>query len=127
MPRTRQREAIYEVLAEAGRPLTREEVLRLGRRKLPRLGSATVDRAIRELVGEHRIVGLSFPGQARRFELPAEREHPHFICRVCDRVFDLPLAMELPPVTPPPGFEVTGGEVIYSGRCPECAKPRAKA
>ena len=122
MPRTRQREAIFDVLAEAGRPLTREEVLRQGRRKVPRLGSATVDRAIRELVRERRIVGVAFPGQARRFELPAEQEHPHFICRVCDRVFDLPVGMELPPVNPPPGFEVTGGEVIYSGRCPDCAK-----
>ena len=122
MAQTRQKAAIIEVLREAGRPLAREEILALGRRKLPRLGSATVDRAIREMTETFQVIGVEFPGQPRRYELPADHEHPHFICRICERVFDLPVAMQLPPVHAPPGFLVTGGEVIYSGTCPECRK-----
>ncbi len=120
MIQTRQREVILGVLREAGRPLTREEILRLGRMKIGRLGSATVDRAIREMTEQFYVIGVEFPGQPKRYELPADAEHPHFICRICERVFDLPIAMQLPKIDPPKGYEVTGGEVIYSGRCPEC-------
>ncbi len=125
MFQTRQREVILDVLREAGRPLTREEILRFGRQKIERLGSATVDRAIREMTAEYYVIGVEFTGQPKRYELPATHEHPHFICRNCERVFDLPLAMKLPKITPPKGFLVTGGEVIYSGSCPDCrAKER---
>lgn len=120
MPHTRQREAILSVLREAGRPLTRDEILKLGRGKVERLGSATVDRAIREMTEQFHIIGVEFPGQPKRYELPADAEHPHFVCRKCERVYDLPLMMKLPEIEVPKGFEVTGGEVIYSGTCPDC-------
>lgn len=119
---TRQREVIIEVLRESKRPLTREEILRFGRKKIERLGSATVDRAIRDMTEESLIIGVQFPGQPKRYELPADTEHPHFICRYCERVFDLPVMMKLPEIKAPKGFNVTGGEVIYSGICPDCGK-----
>ncbi|MGB0416624.1 MAG: Fur family transcriptional regulator [Coraliomargarita sp.] len=122
MIHTRQREAILEVLNEEGRPLTREEILKLGRQKIERLGSATVDRTIRELSKSFHVIGVEFPGQPKRYELPAPEEHPHFICRKCNKVFDLPVKMQLPEIDAPKGFRVTGGEVIYSGTCPECAR-----
>lgn len=121
MVQTKQREVILAVLRDAGRPLTREEILAEGRKVLPRLGSATVDRTIRELTESFQLIGVHFPGQRRRYELPAESEHPHFVCRVCDRVFDLPISMRLPQIQAPKGYHVTGGEVIYSGTCPNCA------
>jgi len=121
MPQTKQREAILTVLREAGRPLTREEILRLGRRKIERLGSATVDRTIREMSEQFLLIGLEYPGQPKRYELPADAEHPHFVCRQCERVFDLPVVMKVPEIKAPAGFQVSGGEVVYSGTCPDCA------
>jgi len=120
MVQTRQRNAILAVLRDAGRPLTREEILAEGRKHIHRLGSATVDRNIRELTESFQLIGVHFPGQPRRYELPAENEHPHFICRVCERVYDLPIQMRLPRIHAPEGFHVSGGEVIYSGTCPDC-------
>ena len=122
MANTEQREVIVSILRETDRPLTREEILERGRRQLPRLGIATVNRAIREMTENFEIVGIEYPGQPRRYELPVGKEHPHFICRMCDRVFDLPTFMQLPPVEVPRGFVVTGGEIVYSGTCAECSE-----
>ena len=118
---TRQRQVILDVLRNAQRPLSRDEIVRLGRQQIQRLGSATVDRAIRAMVESSQLIGVEFPGQPKRYELPAESEHPHFVCRACEQVFDLPIAMELPNIKAPKGFKVSGGEVIYSGTCPNCS------
>lgn len=120
MQKTRQREVILSVLKEAGRPLTRTEILELGRKKIARLGSSTVDRTIREFTEVYELLGVDFPGQPRRYELPTLEEHPHFICRVCDRVYNLEGHMVLPELEMPKGFVALGGEVIYTGICAEC-------
>ena len=117
---TEQRSTILSVLKKSGRPLTRNEILSKGRKRLPKLGSATVDRFVKQMSKDYELVGLSFPGHPTRFELPAEKEHPHFICRVCEKVFDLDIPMRLPKVTLPDGFKLFGGEVVYSGNCPKC-------
>ena len=118
---TRQRQVIFDVIRNARRPLTRDEIVKLGRQQIQRLGSATVDRAIRAMVQSSKLIGVEFPGQPKRYELPSESEHPHFVCRACEQVFDLPIAMELPDIKAPKGFKVSGGEVIYSGTCPNCS------
>ena len=118
---TRQRQVICDVIRNAQRPLSRDEIVKLGRQQIQRLGSATVDRAIREMVESFELIGVEFPGQPKRYELPAESEHPHFVCRTCEQVFDLPITMQLPEIKAPKGFEVSGGEVIYSGTCPNCS------
>ena len=117
---TRQKRLIQKILHEEGRPLSRDEILTIGRKSITSLGSATVDRTIRKMRENHQLIGVSFPGQPNRYELPSEKEHPHFICRSCEKVFDLDIPMQLPKVALPEGFNVSGGEVVYSGTCPKC-------
>jgi Fur family transcriptional regulator, ferric uptake regulator len=118
---TKQRRAIVQAMLAAARPLSREELLTEARRLLPGLGVATVNRAIRHMTGEGQLVGVSFPGQPTRYELPAPREHLHFICQECRRVFDWEAPIPDIEIKPPQGFSMAGYEVMVFGRCPECS------
>jgi Fur family ferric uptake transcriptional regulator len=122
---TRQRAAIRRVLEEEQRPLTAQEIHRLAGATLPRLGLATVYRTIRRMVGEFQLVGVDFPGQPPRYELPSRIAHAHFICSACQKVFDLPQIPAQVPIDLPPGFSGQGYELIVFGHCPHCPRPTA--
>jgi len=121
---TKQRAAIFDVLRQAERPLSIEEILRAARSQYPGLGERTVFRHLKEMTQEFKLVRLNFPGQPYRFELPSGTHHPHVICRSCQKVFNLeretPNLLEHYPS--PAEFELDGEEVIFYGRCriPDC-------
>lgn len=118
--KTPQREAILSAIKDAGRPLTVDEILDLGRKKSPRLGLRTVYRQVGRLVSEGRLVGLDYPGQPTRYEQADGRHRPHFICSHCRKMFDFEEEAPDVPYTPPPGFTIKGEEIIFYGVCPEC-------
>lgn len=109
-------------LQEAGRPLSWEEVLAGARARAPRVGERTVFRNLREMMDEMLLVRVYLPGQPTRYELPTGEHRPHFICRKCGQVYQLP--GETPEVmsgyTPPPGFTIEGEDVVFFGSCPAC-------
>lgn len=119
---TRQRQAILNVFRTARGPLTRDEVLAAARRRVPRLGTATLNRHIRALTEEGHLLGVDYPGQPIRYELPSPAEHLHFICRRCGKVFDWQVPLPHVTVKPPTGFTVSGHEVIFYGMCPACRR-----
>ena len=56
--------------------------------------------------------------------------HHHLICRTCERTVDVDCAVgEVPCLTPndDAGFEIDEAEVIYWGRCPDCAAAAPRA
>ncbi len=124
--RTKQRSAILRVLREEGRPLTPEEILRQGKKEVPSLGMTTVYRSIRAMLDDGVLVGIQYPGQPTRYEVPAP-EHIHFICNRCRQVYDLPLPQEEATLSLPSGFVAEGHELIVYGRCPDCAPGRPGA
>jgi Fur family ferric uptake transcriptional regulator len=67
-------------------------------------------------------------GSAARYERRVGDNHHHLICRVCERTVDVDCAVgDAPCLTAADeaGYEVDEAEVIYWGRCPECAARRA--
>lgn len=102
--------------------MTAEEIHRLARRVIPTLGISTVYRSIRRMVDDQQLVGVDFPGQPPRYELPTRDLHSHFICSGCDRVFDLPENPAIAPAALPKGFRSHGYELVVFGFCDKCAK-----
>lgn len=120
---TRQREAIREVFASAGRPLSPREVVDLAQTSLPSLGIATVYRAIKELVAEGWMVGVDVVG-GTRYELSDIGHHHHFHCLDCDRTFDIKGCTGNLQRLAPRGFTVASHILTLSGTCSGCAEGR---
>lgn len=118
--KTSQREAIRQVFEAVKRPLSVSEVLELAQEKIDSIGTATVYRAVNALVEDGFLVTVHLPEEPARFELADLEHHHHFHCAGCGKVFDVagcPGAMK---DLCPPGFELTGHEVILYGRCDQC-------
>lgn len=118
---TRQRDAIQTVLAEAGRPLTPQELLDAARSRVAGIGIATVYRNIKAMVESGEIVAVPLPGEAPRYELAGNEHHHHFYCRCCDRVFEVHGCPGDMKRLAPPGFQVQAHELMLYGLCAECA------
>ncbi|MCA9726658.1 MAG: transcriptional repressor [Candidatus Eisenbacteria bacterium] len=125
--RTRQRRAIVEVITEAQRPLTSNEVLELASQRCPGIGIATVYRALRSGVEEGWLSTVELPSQPDRFERAGKEHHHHFHCRVCGLVFELEPCELRVGGSAPAGFLVEEHEILLFGRCAACAQKRNPA
>ena len=63
-------------------------------------------------------------GSVARYEARVGDNHHHLVCRACGAITDVDCAIGAAPCLTPAednGYEVGEAEVIYWGRCPECA------
>jgi Fur family ferric uptake transcriptional regulator len=119
---TKQREAIRRAIREAGRPLSAAEVLNSAGLYAPGLGMATVYRTLSALVDEGSAVAVPIPGEPPRYETSdaASRHHHHFHCGDCGRVFEVPGCPPGLDKLAPPGFTISGHDLLLHGRCSAC-------
>jgi Fur family transcriptional regulator, ferric uptake regulator len=118
---TRQKNAIRKALFSAGRPLSVKEILETAQNEVTGLGVATVYRNLKALQAEGSIVQVNLPGQTARWELP-EGHHHHFLCRVCDKLFEIPDCPEDLVRLLPEGYTLEEHDILLRGQCDACAK-----
>lgn len=121
--KTRQKTVIRETIAEAGRPLSPEEILEAGQKHHPGLGIATVYRNIQALTREGWLRAVVVPGDSTRYERGDKGHHHHFQCNECGKVYDLEGCAVNPRPKLPRGFSVSGHELYVYGICAVCARP----
>jgi Fe2+ or Zn2+ uptake regulation protein len=69
-------------------------------------------------------------GSAARYEDRVGDNHHHLICRACAQMVDVDCAIGFAPcltAAEDSGYEIDEAEVIYWGRCPDCAARAAVA
>lgn len=118
---TKQRQVIREIFARHTNPLSIGEILAEGKQRLPSLSIATVYRAVREMVEEKQIIMVELPGRPPHYEEAGKHHHHHFVCRSCERVFELEGCLNGWRSLAPRGFTVEEHEIILYGRCRKCS------
>jgi Fur family transcriptional regulator, ferric uptake regulator len=83
---TPQRNLIWEVLRDARRHITAEEVAAEVRRTLPDVNVSTVYRTLELLVSLDLVVETRLDGNACYYEVSPEPTHHHFVCTQCGAV-----------------------------------------
>ena len=121
---TQQRKAIYQTLAGSGRPLSVSEIFELAKNRVKGLGIATVYRSLNALEHEGRIRQVDLPGQSSRWELPG-RHHHHFLCRSCDKLFEIHACPVDIRNLVPKGYRLEEHDILLHGQCDICADANA--
>ncbi len=117
---TRQRQHVYRVLLERRDHPTAEEVFLRAKQGMPEISLATVYNSLEALVQCGLARPVHVDRSATRF-CPNMREHFHFYCETCGRVFDVGQAGGGGTGVPVPrGFQPMHYEVSIRGICPGC-------
>lgn len=122
MRQTKQRNAILGSIRSAEGPLSIAQIHGRAGEKIPRLGIATVYRAVKALREDGEIVAVDLPGEEPRYEAADIGHHHHFCCRACGQTYDLGVC----PVGIPRGTMLPGGYTVEDhsltlyGRCAAC-------
>lgn len=119
--RTRQRGAIRQVIAEAGRPLSIQEIHAAASGAVRGLGIATVYRAIKSMQRDGELLAVELASEPPRYESAGKVHHHHFRCRSCDRVYDVKGCVAQLGALVPRNFQLESHEVTLYGRCAACA------
>ncbi len=117
---TRQRRILRQILDQADRPLSPQEILEASQGVLSGLGIATVYRNVKAMVEEGTLQAVELPGEGLRYEVAGKHHHHHFHCRGCGKVFEVDgCPGDLGPLAPP-AFQVESHMIVLYGRCADC-------
>lgn len=120
---TAQRLAVFRAVTDQPH-VTAERVTELVRAEIRAISRQSVYDALSLLVAAGLIRRIQPAGSPARFEARVGDNHHHAICRVCGRTADVDCATGAAPcltAADDAGFEIDEAEVIYWGRCPDCA------
>jgi Fur family ferric uptake transcriptional regulator len=119
---TLQRNAIRKVLVNAGRPLSVDELFGLAQNEVAGLGIATIYRNLRALRLGGQIEQVDLPGQPPRWEVVSKGHHHHFLCRTCDKLFEIQGCPENINHLLPEGYTLEEHDILLRGLCDACTE-----
>lgn len=120
---TPQRIAIYNALYLSGSHLSAESIYSYLRESYPTISLATVYKTLSTFMSNGLIQELNTNDGISKYDIINE-PHPHFVCNVCNTVYDLPelesmksVRREIKECT---NFELTKEQILLYGICYKC-------
>ena len=120
---TPQRQSIFRALSSSVVHPTAESVYAAVSAELPTISLRTVYQTLNDLASMGELSTLDVGTGSTRFD-PNIEPHHHLVCDDCGRISDLHTAfpgVEVPPTGEGAGFEVLTTQIVFRGRCAECA------
>ena len=121
--RSKQRSRMLELLRETDKHPTATWLYDELRQEFPTVSLGNVYRNLSILVDQGFVRKLDFGSTFDRYEL-ADEQHAHFVCRSCNRIYDLPMpdfGDYAERVTTTDGHELMSARVEFFGQCRECS------
>jgi Fur family peroxide stress response transcriptional regulator len=118
---TPQRQSIFRALHGSTTHPTAEAVYETVSREMPTISLRTVYQTLNDLTQMGEIMAFDLGTGSVRFD-PHIGQHHHLVCESCGKVQDVDA--DFPGVAPPAnrfGFEVSSTEIVFRGRCRDCA------
>lgn len=107
-----------------------ESIIGVVRGDLGEVSHQAVYDVLRALTGAGLVRRIQPPGLVARYESRVGDNHHHVVCRTCGAISDVDCAVGYTPcltASEGHGFEIDEAEVVYWGRCPDCAAAAASA
>ena len=120
---TAQRLAVFRAVADQPH-VTADVVVERVRTEIGWISVQAVYDALAALTDKGLLRRIQPAGSPARYEGRVGDNHHHLICRNCERMVDVDCAVGHAPcltAVEDSGFEIDEAEVVYWGRCPECA------
>lgn len=114
-----QRISIFSFVANSQRHPAAESIFTALSEKYPSLSRTTVYNSLHTLVDAGLIRELEIESGNMRYDLAPQSPHSHFICRVCGRIFDMPMPADVEEFVSA-GFATESVDIYFRGLCPEC-------
>lgn len=128
-------QSVLDALQSTDQHPTAIELYEIVRRKYPRIGRATVYRALQRLEASGLALSVGRDMRGRHYDARTAR-HDHAICSQCGRLFDLTaLGRSLPQqaleqfyhAAEAVGLQPESWEMRIHGRCANCRKEQARS
>ncbi len=87
--------------------------------ELPTLSKTTVYNVLKLFIEKELVNEVNIGTNEKRYELIIDK-HSHFICQVCNKIYDIPHICRTIDDKLIPGFEILDQEVNLKGICPSC-------
>ncbi|HUP73951.1 MAG TPA: Fur family transcriptional regulator [Acidimicrobiales bacterium] len=120
---TAQRLAVLRAVSD--RPhRTADDIVETVRAEIGAISRQAVYDALTVFTDKHLLRRIQPAGSSARYENRVGDNHHHVICRTCNNTADVDCAVgDVPCLTAADamGYQIDEAEVIYWGRCPECA------
>lgn len=117
--------AVFDETAEDEGHLSADQVLERASEQLPELARATVYNTLNELSRGGLLRRVEGRGPVL-YDRNLDEAHHHFRCVECDRLFDVvPRGTDALALSS--GFKVERAEIMFEGRCADCAEPTRRS
>ena len=120
---TAQRVAVLHAVADLPHS-TADDIYTAVRTELGAISRQTVYDALAALTERGLFRRIQPAGSSARYETRVGDNHHHLVCRTCGRMVDVDCAVGDTPcltASDDSGYEIDEAEVVYWGRCPDCA------